>query len=61
MNYVIGKGMIDVQQNLLDGLYKFMLNLSRDKFYGVLEIQFVDGQIVLVRKEESFKPVIFLR
>ena len=49
-----------MNDKLVDGLSIFLKDLSRTGFYGVVEVQFVDGQIVLVRKEESFKPAIFV-
>lgn len=41
---------------VLEGLEKFVLNLSNERFYGVLELQFQDGELILIRKQESFKP-----
>lgn len=42
------------------GIARYMERLSGDRFFGVLQIQYVDGEIVLVRKEESFKPAAFM-
>lgn len=50
----------DLNQNIVDGITNFLKNLAGSRFFGTVEIQFVDGQIVVVRKEETFKPVIFL-
>lgn len=35
---------------------KMMLRLSGERFHGNVSLQFSDGQVVLVRKEETFKP-----
>lgn len=35
---------------------KMLLRLSKDRFHGQVSLQFSDGQVVLVRKEETFKP-----
>lgn len=45
-----------MQLEVLNGLEKFVLNLSKERFYGILELQFQDGEIILVRKQETFKP-----
>lgn len=50
-----------MNEQLVDGLSLFLKDLSRTGFFGVVEVQFVDGQIILVRKEETFKPAIFVR
>jgi len=41
---------------VLEGLEKFVLNLSKDRFFGIVELQFQDGEIILVRKQETIKP-----
>lgn len=46
--------------NLIEGVGRFLRDLSVNEFYGVVEIQFVGGEIILVRKQESFKPQAFL-
>lgn len=46
--------------DLLEGIGRFLGELSSERFYGVVEIQFVDGEMVLVRKQESIKPSMFL-
>lgn len=47
-------------RNMAEGIKRFLERLSGDGFFGVVQIQYVDGEIVLVRKEESFKPSAFL-
>lgn len=34
----------------------FLYQLSGEKFYGDLNLKFQNGEIVLVNKQESFKP-----
>lgn len=46
--------------NLINALGRYMGQLSQENFFGVLEISFQAGEIVLVRKQESFKPAVFL-
>lgn len=48
------------EADVLEGIKRFMQGLSEDRFFGVVQVQFVDGAIALVRKEESFKPASFL-
>jgi len=31
--------------------------LERSRFYGSLELKYEDGQLVLIRKTETFKPM----
>jgi len=45
---------------MLPGLSRFIQSLMQDGFYGTVEIQFVEGEIVVVRKQETFKPAAFL-
>ncbi len=45
-----------MELSVLEGIEKFIVNLSRDRFYGVVELQFQDGELILVRKQETFKP-----
>lgn len=47
-------------EDLLQGIGRYMKRLKNNGFYGILEIQFQDGQVVLIRKQESFKPSSFL-
>lgn len=49
-----------INQDLLDGISVFLRKLSSEHFFGVVEISFQDGNPIIVRKEETFKPVIFL-
>ena len=44
----------------LPGLTEYLLELSQVRFFGVVEVQYQDGEIVLVRKSESLKPAFFL-
>ena len=44
----------------LEGLTKFLFELGGAGFYGSVEIQYQGGEIVLVRKMESFKPAVFV-
>ena len=45
----------------LPGLTQYLLGLAEDGFYGVVEVQYQEGEIVLVRKQESFKPSFFVK
>jgi len=45
---------------LLGGLIKFIDDLMKEGYYGRVEIQFIEGEIVLLRKEESIKPSILV-
>lgn len=49
-----------MNEQVIDGLSIFLKDLSRSGFFGVVEVQFVDGQISIVRQEETFKPAFFL-
>ena len=49
------------ENNLIDNFAEFLKDLSRAKFYGTVELQFVDGEFVLFRKVETFKPNIVLK
>lgn len=46
---------------LIDNLAMFLKDLSRSGFYGTVELQFVNGEFILMRKEETYKPVFFLK
>jgi hypothetical protein len=57
--------MIHVRNYVVNGLessphlikiLKLILKLSRERYFGNINLQFSDGQIVLVKKEEVFKP-----
>jgi len=37
-------------------LHKLLDDLTRDRFYGSVELKFEAGKVVLVRKTENFKP-----
>ncbi len=39
-------------------IHKLLEDLSRDRFYGSVELKFEAGKVVLVRKTESFKPSV---
>ena len=47
-------------EDVVVGVSQFLSRLSNDGFYGIVEIQFQDGHIILVRKQESLKPSQFL-
>lgn len=40
----------------IERVSKFLNQLSRDRFYGVVELQFQEGELILVRKQETIKP-----
>ena len=44
----------------VSGIARFIFKLCREGSYAVIEIQINDGDIILVRKQESFKPSAFL-
>jgi hypothetical protein len=48
------------QPDILEGVARFLCKMADENFYGVVEIQFQEGQITLVRKQESLKPSQFL-
>lgn len=50
-----------LEDKVIDNLATFLKDLSRSCFYGTVELQFINGELVLVRKEETFKPVVFLK
>lgn len=50
----------DVRPMIIHGVAQYLGKLMTEEFYGVVQVQFQKGEIVLVRKEESFKPQIFL-
>ena len=35
--------------------------LESERFWGEVEVKFQDGQIVLVKKVETFKPIEYVR
>lgn len=51
---------IPMNRSIVEGLGRFFCRLSNEQFFGVVEVQFQEGEIVLVRKQESFKPAKFL-
>lgn len=40
----------------LERVKQYLGKLSKDRFYGVVELQFQDGELILIRKQESIKP-----
>ena len=51
-----------IDHNLvIDKVGMFLKDLSSSGFYGVVELQFVNGELVLVREEKTYKPVYFLK
>ena len=40
----------------MDKLNELLREFARDQFYGSLEIKFEHGQVVLIRKSETFRP-----
>ncbi len=49
-----------LQENLIDKLGVYLKDLSSTGFYGVVELQFLNGELILVREEKTFKPVFLL-
>lgn len=45
-----------MELTVINGVERLLLKLSQDKFYGNVELMFQDGEIVLIRKQESIKP-----
>lgn len=39
-----------------EGIDKFLVKLSDEGFFGTVELQFHGGELILVRKQETFKP-----
>lgn len=52
--YGVGAG------DVVPGLAQYLQELGQMRFFGVVEVQYQDGEIVLVRKSESLKPAFFL-
>ncbi len=46
---------------IVDNFTTFLKDLSRSGFYGTVEIQFINGEFVLFRKVETFKPAVFMK
>lgn len=42
---------------VIDGKSSFKIELAKG-FFGILQLQFVNEELVLIRKEESIKPQI---
>ncbi len=40
----------------LQGIATYIQKLSKERFYGILELQFQDGEFILLRKQETIKP-----
>ena len=59
--FFMGAVMIVDEDRILDNLNLFLKDLSRNNFYGTVELQFVNGELVLVREEKTYKPVVFLK
>lgn len=46
--------------DLIQGIQRYLNKLNEEKFYGVIELQFQCGELVLLRKQESIKPSVLL-
>jgi len=40
----------------LQATIRLLARLSRDRFYGIVSVSFVNGRITHIRKEENLKP-----
>lgn len=49
-----------INEDLIDNLAIYLKDLSKTGFFGKVEIQFINGDLSLVRKEETFKPILLL-
>lgn len=49
-----------LKQLLAANVGNYLIQLSRQDFYGKIEIDFHKGEIVIVDKKEKFKPAFFL-
>ena len=43
------------KDNFIIKLFKFFCRLRDDKFYGEVRVKFEEGEIIVIRKEESIK------
>lgn len=48
------------QEKIIDSVAVFLKNLSNSGFYGTVELQFVHGELVLVREEKTYKPAFLI-
>jgi len=55
-NQLYNRERIDAISDNIQTVCNFLFQLSNEKFYGDLNLKFQNGEIVLVKKEESFKP-----
>lgn len=53
-------GVSEIEKHTVYGICRFILNLCKERAFGTVEITLQDGQILLVRKTESYKPAVFL-
>ena len=42
-----------------ESIYEWLRNLQKDHFYGIVELHLQKGEIVRVKKEESYEPKYF--
>lgn len=55
-NQLYNRAQIDAISDNIQRVCNFLYQMSSEKFYGDLNLKFQNGEIVLVKKEESFKP-----
>lgn len=60
VSVVVSQCAASTNADVVVGVSQFLSDLSQVKFFGIIEIQFQDGNIILVRKQESLKPSQFL-
>lgn len=49
-----------LKEMLAANVGNYLIELARKKFYGEVRVKFEAGEVMIVRKEESFKPHVFL-
>lgn len=45
---------------IAQGINVYLMNLSKEHFFGTVEVQFSDGEIILMRKTETIRPALLL-
>lgn len=50
-----------IETGLNDALWKFLMDIQKDNFFGIVEFHFQNGRIVRVKKQEVFEPKDLIR
>jgi hypothetical protein len=46
----------EIESDLNDALWKFLMDIQKNNFFGIVEFHFQNGKIVRVKKQEVFEP-----